>query len=152
MSKVLEFCAAEVHRQGDDATFVPGMVYAWNDAHYTAGTWIETGVTHDDLFRWNGLITKREVIRYRTTPVYFAGGSTALNARAVPDTMDRFVGTLSDLLNADALISGMVAEQMTKWFLDIHPFEDGNGRVACIVYNLLLQSMDDPIKYPDFYA
>lgn len=56
-----------------------------------------------------------------------------LNAASVP--AERF-------LSADGLISALVAH---TWFVTIHPFIDGNGRVARLLLNLLLMRYGFPI-------
>jgi hypothetical protein len=64
---------------------------------------------------------------YRKVPVVFNQGDPAIPADQVPRQMELL------LTNKDAL----TPDEFCKAFLDIHPFVDGNGRVASILYNWL---------------
>ena len=41
-------------------------------------------------------------------------------------------------------------DEFTHHFLSVHPFADGNGRLAFILYNWLKHRLDDPLPLPEF--
>ncbi|MDD2637150.1 MAG: Fic family protein, partial [Bacteroidales bacterium] len=73
--------------------------------------------------------------RYRTGPVEVVSGSyknrkvwlTALPATLVPLAMLTFFSWVNETRAVPAAVKGAIAH---LWFLTIHPFEDGNGRIA----------------------
>lgn len=99
-------------------------------------------MTHERLFEWNTNLfinkagVKPKVIgAYRTSPEYVMKyhkmeGEVvyeAVCAEKVPEEMDR----LLDYINADNGISPFVKAAVSSlWFVLIHPFEDGNGRIS----------------------
>lgn len=46
----------------------------------------------------------------------------------------------------------MTPEELYKEFLEIHPFVDGNGRVAKVIYNTLKGTLDAPVMPPNFFG
>lgn len=86
--------------------------------------------------------------RYRVTPVTFASGGSASPAAEVPHAIHRLFNILSDI-SADE-IDENVARQFTRAFLAIHPFADGNGRTAWILFNWISGTLDNPKPLPDF--
>jgi len=78
---------------------------------------------------------------YRTTPVTFDEGGPATDWREVPDAMRRLFG---------ALDAGTVPTELVRSFLRIHPFTDGNGRLAFVLYNWLSGTLQSPAPLPDF--
>lgn len=79
---------------------------------------------------------------FRRTPVTFADGGSAVHASAIPGAIERLF----------ANIEGADPWAWVRAFLDIHPFTDGNGRTAFVLYNWLRGSFDDPVELPDFNA
>ena len=63
---------------------------------------------------------------YRKTPVTFRNGNTGAKADQIPRLMNQLCD--SNLWDTDR-------EAFVLEFLKIHPFEDGNGRVAAILMN-----------------
>jgi len=45
----------------------------------------------------------------------------------------------------------LTTDEFVVEFLKIHPFKDGNGRVAFLLYNILNNSLDDPAPLPDYF-
>lgn len=84
--------------------------------------------------------------RYRKVPASFEVGRLAMDANKIPfamESLEDFVERVQD------------EEDIDKWvklFLDIHPFADGNGRIAFILHNWLSKTMDFPHPLPEFYG
>jgi len=76
---------------------------------------------------------------YRRTPITFASGGSASKAEDIPRQMQLLMA--SDLQETDPL-------EFVRQFVRIHPFEDGNGRTASILYNYL----KNPDAFIDFKA
>lgn len=114
---------------------------------------IEDKFTADDLRQINAKVLGfgRES-RYRDTPVTFADGGSSCHPQSVPYAMGRLLEHIPEKVDTDG--KGMIfAEDVDAWikqFLWIHPFEDGNGRVAALLFNWLLKSLDSPISFRKF--
>jgi len=74
---------------------------------------------------------------YRCTPVTFSNG-TVIGADTITTSMQRLVEHVPTTGDYDVVIEWIRA------FLKIHPFEDGNGRIAFILQNWLLSSWNAP--------
>lgn len=79
--------------------------------------------------------------QYRQTPVTFISGNQAANASNIPRLMNQWADNLGS----------MVLDERVKMFLDIHPFQDGNGRTASVLYNPWNATLAQPVRVPDFY-
>jgi hypothetical protein len=71
------------------------------------------------------MVEPRNAGGYRRVPVTFDQGVPAIAAELVPRQMERLIENAGSLHEIE----------FCKAFLDIHPFEDGNGRVASLIYN-----------------
>lgn len=81
---------------------------------------------------------------YRQRPVSFANLlTTATEWPYIPETVDRIMGH-SDWATDPAAL--------TKALLDCHPFLDGNGRMAWVIYNWHARQLGDPLALPEFYG
>lgn len=87
-----------------------------------------------------------EVATYRTSPMEVVSGPIgherihykAPDARDVPGLMDDFIGWFNAESGEDSLVKAALAHLR---FLTIHPFDDGNGRIArALTESLLAQS------------
>lgn len=81
---------------------------------------------------------------YRHTPVTFRNGGTASNPIDIPLNMDALLSVSTEGFSSDDCY------RWTRAFLSIHPFRDGNGRVAWMLYNKLRGTMDYPLPLPEF--
>ncbi len=101
---------------------------------------------------------------YRSVPVEISGsGYKPCGPESVPAEMESFSSWLVTVSTPDkqelASVSGLLAAAVAHtWFVSIHPFIDGNGRVARLLLNLLLMrygfpiaiiSKEDRIRYYD---
>lgn len=101
----------------------------------------EGEITYDFLMTLAGIVEPDNHGRTRVTPVTFAQGvSSAANHSEVERLLD-------NLLNYG---DEMPLMKWVKQFLWIHPFNDGNGRVAWILLNMRKDTMQHPVPLPDF--
>lgn len=80
--------------------------------------------------------------QFRGVPVTFANGGQSSNPVDIEPHLIRL------FQNAD-LVPGQGYE-ITRLFLLIHPFQDGNGRTAWLLYNWIEGSLENPVPLPDF--
>jgi Fic family protein len=119
-------------------------------------------LTHETLWRWHEMLTKgrtdlHDVGRYRTHKAAMQVVSGRLDrlkvhfeappSAAVPQEMDRFV----EWFNRTASSGAQPLPPLTRagiahlYFVTIHPFEDGNGRVGrAVAEKALAQSLGRP--------
>jgi Fic family protein len=119
-------------------------------------------LTHETMFRWHRLLTNgrqdlRDIGQYRThtEPMVIVSGRydepkihfEAPPSTEVPKEMDRFV----DWFNGSASGGPSALPALTRagiahlYFVSIHPFEDGNGRISrALAEKVLAQSLGLP--------
>ncbi len=80
---------------------------------------------------------------YRTTPVTFASGGHAANAQVLSKSIPRLIKHCPEE-------KGDFSEWYAwiKAFLQLHPFEDGNGRTASLLFNWGMNTLDEPFALP----
>lgn len=137
--EVQAWCAAEVERQGDPPQYIPHMVEAWKYGIQICNE--QRSITEDDVHILGGLVKGHDRVPYRETPVTFANGSHGLEWFHIKRQMTLLI-IYQDDVDKDEFI---------KRFLDIHPFEDGNGRVAALLWNIKNGTLMKPVTMPDFY-
>jgi len=118
-------------------------------------------LTKERLFGWHAALFptghsgahRIETAMYRTQPVYVVSGAmgrekihyTALNAKRVQTEMRRFLKWLNAGNGPDPILKAAIAH---IWFVLIHPFEDGNGRIARAITDMMLAKSDgSPNRY-----
>ena len=127
-ANLIKWACEEVDKQGDGALSVPGFLTAWDFAHATPYPLQKTIKCLNARVRRDSSRTPTvRIATYRTTPVTFLNGNTGAKADQIPRLMDQLCD--SDLWDDDR-------EAFVLEFLKIHPFEDGNGRVAAILMNM----------------
>ncbi|HKI83418.1 MAG TPA: Fic family protein, partial [Candidatus Krumholzibacteria bacterium] len=81
-----------------------------------------------------GLLTASDLAGYRSAPVFIRGARHVPPPReALADAMDTFEGCLSG--EASAVVRAILGHFIFVW---IHPFQDGNGRIARFLMNTML--------------
>ena len=114
-------------------------------------------LTHERLFNWHAALfpTGRSgmypitVAAYRkgTEPMQVVSGAMgrekvhyeAPASEAVPAMMDEFLKWINEESGIDPILKAGVAH---LWFVAIHPFDDGNGRITRTITDMLLAKAD----------
>jgi hypothetical protein len=86
-------------------------------------------------------------VNFRRIPVVFRNGGTATGHPLIFSALRRLT-ELADSIGQDG---GITVDEYVTQLLYIHPFVDGNGRTASIVYNWLSGSLMDPVPLPDYH-
>jgi len=108
-------------------------------------------LTQERLFDWHISLfpmgrsdfKKIRVGAWRTGPVHVVSGQfgkelihfTAPAAKRVAEEMNRFLRWFNSDTDMDLVLKAAIAH---LWFITIHPFDDGNGRIARALTDLLL--------------
>lgn len=108
-------------------------------------------LTAERLFGWHAALFptgysglyKIEVGQYRTGEMQIVSGALgkeklhyeAVKAQDLTSEMDRFLHWLNANHSLDLVLKAAIAH---FWFIIIHPFDDGNGRIARAITDLLL--------------
>ena len=130
---------------------VEGVVEMMLDATHN----YQNPLTDDRLFGWHSALFpsgfsglhKIEVGRYRTGEMQIVSGAMgkekvhfeAVPAKKVNDEMARFLTWFNDNSTLDPVLKAAIAH---FWFIIIHPFDDGNGRIARAITDLMLTRAD----------
>jgi Fic family protein len=88
-----------------------------------------------------------EVAQYRTTPMNIVSGAigkekvhyTAPDAERIPSEMAAFIEWFNAMGEMDPILKAALAH---IWFVLIHPFSDGNGRIARAITDMQLARGD----------
>nr|MBC7613804.1 Fic family protein [Pseudopedobacter sp.] len=139
--------AATIHAERD----VEGVVEMMLDATQN----YKDALTEDRLFGWHSAlfptgrsgIYKINVGAWREHPMQVTSGYMgkeivhfeAPEADVLEKEMKVFLSWLNDKKEIDAVIKAAIAH---LWFVTIHPFDDGNGRTARAIADLLLARAD----------
>ncbi len=108
-------------------------------------------ITEERLFAWHAALFpsgysgmyKIEVAQYRTGEMQIVSGALgkqkvhyeAIPASEVKTEMDRLLSWVNSESTIDPIIKAAIAH---FWFIIIHPLDDGNGRIARAITDLLL--------------
>jgi Fic family protein len=113
-------------------------------------------LSHDRLFGWNAALFptgysgmhKLEVGQYRTGEMQIVSGPigkekvhyVAIEPKKLVKEMSTFLDWINGNVNLDPVLKAAVAH---FWFIIIHPFDDGNGRIARAITDLLLSRAEN---------
>jgi Fic family protein len=113
-------------------------------------------LSEDRLFGWHSALFpsgrsgmyKIEVGKYRTGEMQVVSGAMghekvhyeAVLAKDLKTEMNKFINWINEKEQIDLVIKSAIAH---LWFVTIHPFDDGNGRIARAVSDMLLARSDD---------
>lgn len=143
-----------VHIVGDvePSHYIEGVVEMMMDATLK----YDQPLTDDRLFGWHNCLfpTGRsgmaviKVGKYRMDPMEVVSGTLdrekvhyqAPSADVVPFEMKKFL----DWFNADLTPKNYIKSAVAHfWFVSIHPFDDGNGRISRAIADMALSQADD---------
>jgi len=113
-------------------------------------------LTEERLFGWHSALFptghsgmyKIEVGQYRTGEMQIVSGAMgkekihyhAPAPQMLKEEMDKFIAWLNSDLSNDPVVKAAIAH---FWFVTIHPFDDGNGRITRALSDMLLARSDD---------
>jgi Fic family protein len=113
-------------------------------------------LTEKRLFGWHAALFptgfsgpyKIEVGQYRTGEMQVVSGAMgkekvhyeAVNPELVKAEMDKFLDWFNNDNSLDLVLKAAIAH---FWFIIIHPFDDGNGRIARAITDMLLARAED---------
>jgi Fic family protein len=135
--------------------YVDGVVEMQLDAtqHY------DRPLTHERLFGWHNVLFptgmsgmyRIDVGKYRSGEMQVVSGAMgrekvhyqAPSAQRVPAEMDRFIAWVNGCEDIDAVLKAGIAH---LWFVSIHPFDDGNGRITRALTEMLLARSEHSAK------
>lgn len=146
------------HKLGiENAEFVktPRNIEGIVDVILDATQNFEAPLTKDRLFGWHNSLFQSgfsgyqqiDVAKYRSGGMKVISGNfgrekihfEAPSAERVPSEMEEFLNWLNTENKTDLVIKSIIAH---FWFVTIHPFDDGNGRIARAILDLLLAKSD----------
>lgn len=132
--------------------YVEGIVEMMLDAvsHY------RQPLTHDRLFGWHNCLfpsgmsgySRIDVAQYRKGEMKVVSGNygrekvhyEAIPAQDVQKEMDVFLEWFNTDINSPTYLKSAIAH---FWFVCIHPFDDGNGRIGRAIADMALSQADD---------
>lgn len=148
MSKLTDFCIEECTRQNDiDLDSIARMVEATIEGY---NNWAYCFLHNDEETQENifnfimrlGMIVKPQNEKgFRQTPVVFSNGDSGIHYSQIERSLKLLLSAMSNL----------TPDEFYFEFEKIHPFEDGNGRVGAIIWNLMSANAD-PICPPDMFS
>lgn len=139
-ARVLAACEVECKRQQVGFIELTRLLRAYDYAE-NAIYGHASDISEKDIEYLGTLIDSANASFYRRIPVTFANMETGLHHDLIPQAMKTL------LVNQQE----MTVTEFLKEFLLIHPFADGNGRVAFLLFNLKNGSMDYPLPLPDLF-
>ena len=95
-----------------------------------------------DILSLSSIVEPIKAKSLRQTPITFSNGNMGLAPELI-------LNALNGLL---ANIQQLEVDEFVKEFLIIHPFQDGNGRTAFLLYNLLTHKRGYPVALPDYFG
>ncbi len=117
-----------------DATHNPGKplteerLYGWHHALFPNKTDISVGAYRTDEMSVVSGTFGRERIHYR-----------APSPERVPIEMLKFIDWINNTNNRTGILKSALAH---LWFVSIHPFDDGNGRIGRAISDMVLAELD----------
>ncbi len=150
-SSIARKLGIETVRQTAPSHYVDSVVAVMLDAvsHY------DQPLTSDKLCAWQAAFfptgysegSQIEVGKYRTNEEHIISGMFGREKvhyiAPAPERVEGEMAMFLDWFNRDENVSSVIRSATAHlWFVSIHPFEDGNGRLARIISDMLLARAD----------
>lgn len=131
----------------DPTHYVEGIVEMMLDATHNSGK----PLTEERLYGWHHAlfpnITDISVGAYRTDEMSVVSGTfgrerihyRAPSPERVPIEMLKFIDWINNTNNRTGILKSALAH---LWFVSIHPFDDGNGRIGRAISDMVLAELD----------
>lgn len=116
-------------------------------------------LTDERLYGWHNVLFpsgmsglyKIEVARYRSGEMQVVSGAMgkekvhyeAPKPERLKQEMERFIGWINAKIEMDEVVKAAIAH---LWFVTIHPFDDGNGRIARALTDMMLARSEQTSK------
>lgn len=136
--KIASACAVECERQQVGLIELGYLINAYSLV------WTDDDAFREvEYFQTLGAIVEPRLNRhgFRITPVTFENGGGAANSHEIPRLMENFANVINLWARG---VEDIDVNAAVRDFLWIHPFRDGNGRVAFLLQNYLDGTLDDP--------
>ena len=143
MSKIIAACKVEAIRQHVGVIELERLVKAFVETkrHLDFDCRLGIHFSLEIISNIASAIEPAKAASFRTTPVSFANGSLGLNPQLIQRSMEQLVAEFYNLS----------ADEFIREFLLIHPYGDGNGRTAFVLYNFITNRMSNPQPLPDYF-
>lgn len=147
-SSVARKFGVSLQKSKDPTHYVEGIVEMMLDATHNQ----QSPLTQDRLCSWHKALfpnrTDMIVGAYRTDEMSVVSGTFGrerLHYRApspdrVPSEMTRFIYWINNSDSMSGILKSAIAH---LWFVSIHPFDDGNGRIGRAISDMIMASLDD---------
>lgn len=142
--------------EGSEITNTPRNIEGVVDVLLDATQNYNQPLTEERLLGWHNSLfqsgysgySKIDVARYRTSGMKVISGTfgrekihfEAPTAERVPHEMELFLNWLNHDNSLDLVLKSIIAH---FWFVTIHPFDDGNGRLARAIMDMLLAKSEN---------
>ncbi|SEV99733.1 Fic family protein [Chitinophaga sp. YR573] len=111
-----------------DAALTEDRLYGWHHSMFPAGYQITTGAWRNGPMQVVSGMIGNEKIHFEAPDVH-----------QIPKKMSAFLNWFNDKQEIDPVIKAGIAH---LWFVTIHPFEDGNGRITRAITDMQLAHAD----------
>lgn len=147
---VVPVAVEECRRQQVGVRELGALLLAWDQANLLARAgYLPTESFVRDLA---AVIEPRNKNGYRRTPVTFSNGGSSASADSLTEAMWRWADSIQILSESPEGFLPEDARALTRHLLWMHPWEDGNGRTAWVVFNWLTGNLvrGQAVPLPDF--
>jgi hypothetical protein len=139
MQDIAAACVREAVRQRVDVDDLGRLLQGYDMA--LARAEVRRLPTLSDVQDLAGWVDRLNSAGFRRVAVTFDSGGHAADWRDVPSAVERLFAVLDEDTDPAEFVRALLA---------IHPWADGNGRVAFVVFNWLAGTLRDPQPLPEF--
>ena len=150
-SSVARKLGVQLPNPTESSRYIDGVVEMALDATVN----FNSPLTHERLFGWHNCLfptgwsgpTKIDVARYRSGEMKVISGMFGREkvhyVAPAPERIDEEMNRFLDWFNSDAHNCYVKSAIAHLWFVCIHPFDDGNGRIGRAIADMALSQAED---------